>query len=433
MKRNDKRVVITGIGPVSPVGIGKKDFWEGLCSQNLSINKIDYKVGKKKWVSFYKHEVKNFNINSFGIDNYAMKCLNDWKKYEDVDLLYLLAATKLAIDDAHLKYDRESNKIGLIVTHENPGLEHYFSEILESSFDFLSNNKSDKIKFYNYMFKKMLKNSFELQTFMPLFHIARTFGIHGYSLFINNACASGAYALEEARKAICMNQCNAVVVVGGDCPNVYKYLWFKSLGMHLDDIAMRPFSSKSSGFLMGDGSSGLVLESLDSALKRGAYIYGEYLGGSFSSEAWKVTWPNPSSKQYESTIREAVKVSGLDIKDIDLLVPHGVATSISDKFEAKSISNVFGKELSQLKVTALKPYFGHNLGGNTLLELLATLLMLKKKQILPTLNIEPKEIISDLNMVTESKKLNFSTVLKSTCAFAGFNSAVVIRKCDKNV
>ena len=144
MKRNDKRVVITGIGPVSPVGIGKKDFWEGLCSQNLSINKIDYKVGKKKWVSFYKHEVKNFNINSFGIDNYAMKCLNDWKKYEDVDLLYLLAATKLAIDDAHLKYDRESNKIGLIVTHENPGLEHYFSEILESSFDFFRTIKTIK-------------------------------------------------------------------------------------------------------------------------------------------------------------------------------------------------------------------------------------------------------------------------------------------------
>lgn len=432
MRDKSSKIVITGIGPVSSVGIGKDSFWEGLSQRKLSISKINYKIGKRKWTSFYKHEIKNFNIHSFKIDPSSLSSIKDWKKFDDIDLFYLIAATKLAIDDAGLEYDRDANSIGLIATHENPGLEQYFSSILESSYEFLKERKIKKIDFYNYMFKKMLKSSFELQTFMPLFHIARTFGLHGYSLFLNNACASGAYALEEARKAICMKQCDIVAVVGGDCPSVYKYLWFKSLGMHLNDTRMYPFSKRANGFLLGDGASCLILESLDSAQKRGAPIYGEYLGGAFSSEAWKVTLPNPGSRDYQTTIQKAMEVSGLNPEDIDLLVPHGVATSISDKFEYKSILSIFKKNLSRLKITALKPYVGHNLGGNVLLELCAILLMIKHQHILPTLNLKEEETFSGLNMVLNDEKSDFKTILKTTCAFAGFNSAIAVRGSNNN-
>lgn len=431
---NKKRIVITGIGPIASVGIGKEDFWNGLCQQNVNIEYVNYRINNEIWTSFYKHRVKKFDINNFEIDLNFLNDLNYWKgNHEDLDLNFLIAASKLALVDSKLQYNFEKNDIGLIVTHENPGLEQYFSYMLESSFDFFVNQREiPKKEYFNHMIKKMMKSSYELQTFMPIFHIAKIFGLHGYSLFINNACASGAFALEEAKQLIDSNKCPAVVIVSGDYPNVYKYLWFKEMGMYSKDGVMRPFCKNANGFIVGEGAAGLVVESLGHARERNAHIYAEYLGGGFVSEGWKVSLPNIREKFYKLAITRAMEITKTKPEDYDLLIPHGVATPLFDKYETSIIKEVFEEKVSNLNITALKPYFGHNLGGNVILELVALMMMFDNACVLPTLNVDKNNLLCDLKIVKKFARKQLSFALKSTCAFAGFSSALALKRVEKN-
>lgn len=434
MNLEKKKIVVTGLGPISSIGIGKENLWNNLLNAKVSISDIDCFLEQEKWVSFKKFKVKNFDIKNFNLDTCVLNDIKAWKQQcIDEDLLYLFSAIQLSIKDAGIEYDRENNSIGLVVTHENPGLEYFFTDIMEKTFNFFQTQLSSKIGFskidyFKTIFKEMLKPGFDMQTFMYLFHIQRMFGLHGYSLFINNACASGAYALEEAKRIIHSGVCEVVIVVGSDIPDIYKYLWFESLGMSSVDYTIRPFSKKANGFLVGDGAAALVLESFNHAKKRSAKIYGEYLGGGFASEGWKVAFPNVTASHYANAIKNAFKESGIDPDLIDLWVPHGVATRVTDKFEIKTIEKFFNTLGHSPSIVALKPYVGHNLGGNVLLETVIMLLMLNKNCLLPTLNVAQSDLITNLNVQLrqESKQLEYA--LKTTCAFAGFDSAIIFKK-----
>jgi len=430
------RIVITGIGPISSAGIGKDEFWKGLCHRKLNITEVSYKLDNKEWKRFKKFCIKEFNINKFGLEAHLLEAIYQWKEGGvDNDLFYLLAAAKLSLDDSKLKYDPDQNRIGLIVAHENPGLEDYFSTILDNSFNYFLNSfddKRSKISFFQHMFEKMLKKSYELQTFMPVFHIAKTLKLHGYSLFINNACASGAFALEEAKNIIVSGQCDAVVIVAADKPEVYKYLWFERLNMYSKSGVMRPFSNNADGFLIGDGAAALVIESYDSAVKRSAPIYAEYIGGSFTLESWKVTLPAPHSNYYEETIKTVFQRTKIKSKDVDIIIPHGVCTRLNDKYEMQAFEKIFGQHISsQAILLPLKPFFGHSLGANALLEIAALMLMFEKGQVLPFLNRGRDEKTPLFKIIPHLSKKEISLGLKTTCAFAGFDSALLFRNLTR--
>jgi 3-oxoacyl-[acyl-carrier-protein] synthase II len=267
---------------------------------------------------------------------------------------------------------------------------------------------------------------YNLQTFSYLFSAAKVFDIHGYSLFINNACASGLFAIEAAAKQIRAAVSPAVIVAAADNPTkIFKYLWFKKHGLYAEDGIARPFSNDANGIVFGDGGAALVLEEREHALNRGANIYAEYLGGGFSLEGWKITAPNMADDFYSRSIEKALAASGIKPEDIDFINPHGVGMKVTDTYEAKAINRVF-KNKKPL-VSAFKPLAGHNLGGSALMETAITLLSLKHNLIPATLNCENENIGLGMNIVKENLKKDMRTVAKMSCGFAGFSGVCIFR------
>jgi 3-oxoacyl-(acyl-carrier-protein) synthase len=432
--KNNKRVVITGLGPISSIGIGKDAFWNGILKQKPNIKLEKCLVEGQLWGEFYTHKIDNFDISKFGIDKDKLNDIKEWKEGEEiVDLNYLIAAVKLALDDSKLDYNSENNDIGLVLAHENLGLMSFAYKVSDLAYNMLIGKTKKEITkndFFDNFYKKFVKSGYDIQTFADLFHIARVFNIHELSLFINNACASGLYALEAASQIIRSNQAKAVIVAASDHPDIYKYLWFKELGIYSPDGKIRPFCKDSNGLAFGDGGVGIVLEDLDNAKKRKASIYAEYLGGGFDLEGWKITVPQIGSKSYQRAISKAFEAAEVEKEDVELLCPHGVGSQPIDYYEAKAITDTFGKNPKKPLITTFKPYVGHNLGSSALLETAILLLSLKNNIIPPTLNYENPDSKFNISLVKKQVKTELKTVMKTCCAFAGFNAAAIFKKIN---
>ena len=428
----NKRVVITGIGPIASTGIGKDNFWQGILDKKINIKLDKHFAGDDLWEEYYLYKVNNFDIANFGIDKDKINDIKDWKEGEEIpDLNYLIAATKLALDDSGLDYNNENNGIGLVLAHENLGLMQFGSKISNLAYDTLINKTKKDISkkdFFNNFYKKFLKSGYDIQTFADLFHVARVFNINNYSLFINNACASGLYAFEAASQIIKSNQSKAVVVAASDCPEIYKYLWFRDIGLYSPDGRIKPFCRDSNGLVFGEGGVGIVIEDLEHAEERGASIYAEYLGGGFDLEGWKITMPEIGSNSYQRAIKRAFEQSNIDKDKIDLLCPHGVGSQVIDYYESKAITETFGLSPKKPLITVFKPYLGHNLGGSALLEAAAMILSLKNDMIPPTLNCDNIDEKFGISLIKEKKKIDIRIAMKICCAFAGFNGAVIFKK-----
>lgn len=427
-----KRIVVTGIGPIGSCGIGKEDFWQGILKKRTNVQLEKYKLDGELWAEFPLHKVDGFDISKFGIDKEKLEDIRAWKDGEEiVDLNYLLAAVKLALDDSKLDFSAEDNGIALVLAHENLGLMDFGFKVSNLAYESLIDKKRSELSkkdFFDGFFHKFLKSGYDVQTFADLFHVARTFNIHNYSLFINNACASGLYAYEAAAQIIKNNQAKAVVIAASDHPEIYKYIWFRELGIYASDGLIKPFCQNSNGLVFGDGGAGVVLEDFEHAQKRKAPIYAEYLGGGFDLEGWKITVPELGSQSYQRAISKAFEQSGIRKEDIDLVCPHGVGSGPIDYYESKAITDTFGKFPKKPAITAFKPYVGHNLGSSALLESAVLLLSLKNDIIPLTLNCEKIDPRFNIDLVKEEKKAKLSTVMKICCAFAGFNAAAIFRK-----
>ncbi len=429
----EKRVVISGIGPLSPAGIGKDVFWEGILNKKIGLKFNEIKADGELWDSFYYHGIDAFDINSFNISGSVIDDILQWKRgIEDKDLYYLLAAVKLAIDDSNILYDQEDNNIGLFLTVEHPGFEPFCEGLIKETAAYLENNSGESInknKLFRHIFEQYARSGYDQQSFMYLFFIAKAFGLHGYSLFTNNSCASGLYALESAARQIKYGGSDVVILAGGDIPNtMFKHKWFSEQGLYSEDGMMKPFSKNSGGIVLGEGASALVLEELDHALNRGAHIYAEYSGGGFSLESWKVTMPRLGSSSYRQVIEQALRKSGMNPEDIDLINPHGVAIKATDAYEARGITDVFGTRSGIPFISAFKPYVGHNLGGSAIIESIIILLSMENGIIPPTLNCDEVEPKHNIELVHEYTSYPLNAAMKLSCGFAGYNAAGIFKK-----
>lgn len=424
----NKRVVVTGIGPLSAIGIGNDELWEGIIERENGVVLEKRLLEGENLEDYFIYKIKNFDIKNFGIDDYALEEIKIWKNgAESVDLYYLLAAVKLAIDDSKLQVAGRFDT-GFVLAHENPGLERFYSEVLDNSFR-LFKDKPDltKKEYFERLYSLCSKSAYELQTFMFLYHVAKTFNIHGFSLFVNNACASGLYALETASQIIKSGRNSVIIVAAVDYPDMYRNYWLRDIGLYAEDGIIKPFAVNRNGFICGQGGAALVLEDLEHAKQRNAYIYAEYLGGGYSLESWKVTVPNVGQDIYKNTLAQALKYSDIRPDEIDLINAHGVATNIMDQYEAAAIRAVFGEE-TQPPVSAFKPYVGHNLGGCALLETAMLLLAMEHNIVPPVLNCAQVDRKLKINVVKESMKCTIKTSVKMCSSFAGFDAAAVFRK-----
>ena len=423
-KIEDKRIVVTGLGPFSAIGTGKDEVWASILKKHTGLAQEEFAIDGKLVDKYFVHKIKEFNIERFHIDKQILADILLWKDHkEPQDLFYLMAAAKLAFDDSRINIDR--NRIGLVLAHENPGLDQFYTDIIDGLYKL---RQEDKIGFFKGINEGLAKRGHDLQTFVFLYFVAKALDIHGYSLFLNNACASGLFAIEAGADIIRSGKCDCAIVAAADKSSIFKQSWFRRLGMYPEDGLIKPFAKNRNGFVLGDGGAGIALESLSSALKRKAHIYAEYLGGAFHIEAWKISIPDMSGNSYSTVIKSALKNSGVDKKSIDLLVPHGVATPVTDAYEAKAITDVFGKNPKKPLITAFKPYIGHNLGSSALLETAILLLSLENNIIPPTLNCQIPDSKLSVSPVKDLIKTKLNTVMKIACGFAGYNGAAVFRK-----
>jgi 3-oxoacyl-(acyl-carrier-protein) synthase len=430
--RNNKRVVVTGIGPIASTGIGIDAFWKGIMDQRVGLTTREFNLEGKIWERFPVHSVEKFDFTKYHVDKLALEYMNDWKGEEPpIDLSYLIASVALALEDSGINYGLDNNGLGLVLTHENMGLMQFMLKLSQISYDTLTSKAGSalsKREFYEKLYWDCLKSGYDTQTFMTLFHVSKMFNIHNYSLFMNNACASGLYALESAAQMIKCNQSTAVVCAASEYTEIYKYLYFRDIGLYSEDGKIRPFSKDSNGLVFGDGGIGIVMEDLEHAQNRNARIYAEYLGGGFDLEGWKVSTPQIGSDSYKKAIIKALEKSEISRDEVQLLCPHGIGSQTIDYYEAKTITDVFGSYPDSPLITAFKPYVGHNLGASALLETAIMLLSLHKGIVPPTLNCENIDSQFEIKLIKEKIEHKLNTVMKISCAFAGYNSAVVLRK-----
>ncbi len=431
-KSNGRRVVVTGLGPVSAIGVGKVDFWNGILTPHYKpeLKRVD--VDGDVWEEYYHYKVKDVRSVLTGINESRFNEIGVWKQEEfDEDFLYLLAAIKLALEDSCLNYSGELENTGLVLGHENLGLMQLGSKLSHAAYKLLVEDKEislTKKEFFKKFYSAFFKKGYDIQSFSNLFHISKLFGIHNYSLFINNACASGLYACDVASQIILSGLAKRVVVACSDYSDIYKFLWFKELGIYSNDGVIRPFSKKSNGLVFGDGGAAIVLEDMGEAIRRKAKIYAEYLGGGFDLEGWKITLPNLSNNSYQKAINLCLRRAHVKPENIDFLCPHGVGSNIIDYYEARAIEDVFGGLSQRPMISAFKPYFGHNLGGSALLETIVLLLALENSLIPPTLNSQGDQQKIRISLVDSAKKKNIQFAMKTCCAFAGYNSAAIFKK-----
>lgn len=443
---NEKRVVITGLGPLTAIGIGKEDLWNSILQRRTNVVHHTALLDGKPWTTFPIAKVSQFDIAEFKLSKAAMNFLQQRELMEDTDLLYLIAAIQLALRDSNINYSREENDIGLVLTHENPGVDRYVKEVFQVLMDFAEGKipqVADKKELAEMCYYHQRKAVYNMQSFMYLHHVSKVFGFHGFSLFVNNACASGLYAIEAASQQIRSGRSNVMVVAGADQPLfATKYLWFRDLGLYAEDGVMRPFDRNRKGFVFGDGGGALILEELEHALKRGATLYGEYLGGGFNQEAWKVSVPLVTGNFYTKAFESALQYSGIKAEEIDLVNPHGVATGVADRIEARTIHQIFGRgdpsrigQDSRPYISAFKPYVGHNLGGSSLVELIILLLSMQNNLIPPTLNTEEVDPELEIDLcrgnwpVAPTKEIQI--VAKMSSGFAGYNAVGIFKKVNE--
>jgi 3-oxoacyl-(acyl-carrier-protein) synthase len=430
---NNSHIVITGIGPLTAGGSGKGDVWDSVKKRRTGLAGKIYEIGNESVGEHYVHEIRDFSIDDYDIDKSALGAIRDWKEGEDiVDLLYFLATARMALDDSRLKIDESSGRsIGLILVHENIGQDHFYRKVIDE-LSFTGKDKVDrpetKKEFLKKFYQKFRRTGYELQSFMTLHHVAKAIGVHGYSLFLNNACASGLFAIEAAADIVRSGKCKQVIVTAVDRSSIFKQMWFDEVKMLSKDGKIRPFAADRDGFTIGDGGAALVIESMDTALQRKAQIYAEYAGGGFCLEGWKVTYPDIGNDFYKDCMQRAMAVADVDPKEVGLIVPHGVATNITDSYEARAINDVFGTMDRKPIVSALKPYFGHTLGSSALLETAVMLLGLRNGAIPPTLNYEKPDKGIELNIIRDmASGSEIKVAMKTACGFAGYDGACIFR------
>ncbi|MDA2916266.1 beta-ketoacyl-ACP synthase II [Nitrospinae bacterium AH_259_B05_G02_I21] len=409
------RVVVTGLGAVTPLGNSVEESWEGALAGKSGLGPI---------TRFDAHglpvriagEVKGFRAE----DWMARK---DIKKM-DLFIHYSVAASFSAIEDAKLKITEENaERAGVIIGSGMGGLmaiEHYHLLLLE---------KGHK-KVSPFFIPMVICNLASGQVSMQ-------FNLKGPNSCVATACATGTHAIGDAYKIIQRGDADIMLAGGSESVitslAVVGFANMRALSTRNDDPAgaSRPFDADRDGFVMGEGAGVVVLETLDGARARGAPIYAEIVGYGMTSDAHHITMPDPDGAQVARCMRMAIEGSGCGPTEIDYINAHGTSTPFNDKFETIAIKNVFGEHAYNLAVSSNKSMFGHLLGAAGGVEAIFTLLSIKHGIIPPTINYETPDPECDLDYVpNEARRADIRVAISNSFGFGGTNSTLVFRRVE---
>lgn len=416
-----KRVVVTGLGAVTPVGNTPKEMWENLLngvSGAAPITLFDATNFKTQFAC----EVKNLNVGDY-LDR------KEARKMDRYTQLALVAA-KQAVEDCNMDLESEDkNRIGVVFGVGIGGIKTFEDEV-----SYYATHKEDGPKFNPFFIPKMIAD-------IAAGQISIMYGFHGPNYITSSACASSSNALADAFNLIRLGKANVIVAGGAEAAiceaGVGGFNAMKALSTRNDEPekASRPFSASRDGFIMGEGAGCLILEELEHAKARGAKIYAEMVGAGMSADAHHITASHPEGLGAKLVMQSALEDAGMKPDEIDYINVHGTSTHVGDISEAKAIKEVFGDAAFKLNISSTKSMTGHLLGAAGAVEAMATVLAVQNDIVPPTINHEAgdedPEIDYHLNFTfNKAQKRVVRAGLSNTFGFGGHNACVVFRKYE---
>ncbi|MEW5816913.1 MAG: beta-ketoacyl-ACP synthase II [Spirochaetota bacterium] len=411
---SDRRVVITGIGVVSPIGIGKEAFWSSLVSgktgismiESFDTSRIPVKIGG---------EIKAFDTSPW-IDD---------KKVRRIDrtAFFSIIASKQALKDSGLEYQKEeiAEKLGIIIGTAVGGHKYLLEqdEIV---------HKKGPMKINMLSALNAFPDACAGQTAIEL-------SLHGPSFAVATACSSGLDAIGIGYAKIQSGEMDYVIAGGSDAPIceaiMAAFCLIKALSTYNESpqTACRPFDATRNGFVMGEGAGLLVLEEYEYAKKRGAHIYAEIVGHAMTCDGFHMTAPPPDGRYAVKAVENALKKAKVTLEEIDSINAHGTSTPLNDKTETLVIKTVFNNQAKKIPVSGIKSMIGHLIGAAGSVELIGSLLGMEKGIVLPTINYRTPDPECDLDYVpNEAREHNVRVVMKNSFGFGGKNSVLVVKK-----
>ena len=414
-----KRVVVTGLGAVTPVGLNPEETWNDLVAGKSGAAPIT-NFDTSKFKTKFACEVKGLDINQY-IDR------KEARKIDRYTQLALISAIQ-AVEDSGMNLETvDKERIGVVFGVGIGGIKTFQDEII-----YYGQNIENGPKFGPFFIPKMISD-------IAAGHISIKYGFHGPNYATTSACASSTNALADAFNLIRLGKANAIVAGGAEAAvcesGVGGFNAMHALSTRNDspETASRPFSASRDGFVMAEGAGCFILEELEHAKARGAKIYAEMVGEGMSGDAYHITASHPEGLGARLVMENALKDANLTPEDIDYINVHGTSTPVGDVSEVKAIKSVFGEAAYKLNISSTKSMTGHLLGAAGAVEAMATVLAVQNDIIPPTINHseddKDEEIDYNLNFTfNKAQKREVRAAMSNTFGFGGHNACVIFKK-----
>ncbi|MEE1541586.1 MAG: beta-ketoacyl-ACP synthase II [Paludibacteraceae bacterium] len=417
-----KRVVVTGLGAVTPIGNSVSEYWDSLLKGVSGAGPITL-FDASKFKTQFACEVKNFDPLKY----FEKKEVRKYDRYAQ----FAIAAAKESVEDAGFDMEAvDKDRVGVIFAAGIGGIATFEQEV--GGF-YASEERIPR--FNPFFIPKMIGD-------IAAGHISMMYGFRGPNFGTVSACASSTHAISVAFDLIRLGKADAIVAGGAEAAitagGVGGFNSMHALSTRNDDPehASRPFSKSRDGFVMGEGSGSLVLEELEHALKRGAKIYAEVVGCGASADAYHMTATHPEGLGATLVMRNALKDAEMNADEIDYINVHGTSTPVGDPSEVKAIKEVFGEHAYKLNISSTKSMTGHLLGATGAIEAIASVLAVKNDIIPPTINHaegdEDPDVDANLNFTfNKPQQRVVRAALSNTFGFGGHNSSIIVKKFAK--
>jgi len=407
-----RRVVVTGCGIVSPVGIGVDSFWKAIISGKNGVERIT-QFNPDKFDSQIAGEVKNFDPSSI----LSPKEIKRTVRF----VQFALSSAKEAVFESNLDFNKENPfRAGVVIGSGIGSL-----EAIEKEHKVFLEKGPRRIS--PFLIPMLITNE-------AAGVVAITFGLKGINFCTVTACASGAHAVGEAYRIIQQDKADIMLCGGTESAitpmGVGGFCALKALSKRNNDPqhASRPFDRDRDGFIMAEGSGIIVLEELEHAKKRGAYIYCELAGYGATCDAYHITAPDPDGETPATAMRQALKEAGVEDSNI-YVNAHGTSTQLNDKMETKAMKKAFGARAKDISISSTKSMTGHTLGAAGAIEFIACCLVLKNKVVPPTMNLDNPDSECDLDYTpNKAKERDINVAMSNSLGFGGHNASLVMKE-----
>ena len=413
---NNRRVVVTGIGALTPIGNNLQDYWESLIKGVSGAAPITH-FNAENFKTQFACEVKDFVVTDF----------LDRKESRKLDLFsqYALVVADQAIKDSLLNINKiNSDKAGVIWGSGIGGMQTFFKESTNY------NEGNGTPRFNPFFIPKLISD-------IPAGHISIKYNFRGPNFTTVSACASSTNALIDAFNYIKWNKADVFIAGGSEAcvfePGIGGFNAMMALSTRNDDpkTASRPFDKNRDGFVMGEGAGALVIEEYEHAKKRGATIYAEVVGSGLTADAHHITAPHPEGMGAKNVMQITLDDAGINPTEVDYINVHGTSTPLGDIAEIKAIKSLFGEHAYKLNISSTKSMTGHLLGAAGIVETIACIMAVKNNIIPPTINHETKDPEIDENLKltlnkAEEREVNYA--LSNTFGFGGHNASILVKK-----